>query len=310
LSLTEAVLESPEVILRKQVDKLKGELIAQLKADGVSYEERVARLDDVTHPQPSAELIWDAFERFREVHPWVSVDLLKPKSIGREMVEEFLPFAEYIRRYGLQRSEGILLRYLSQLYKTLHQNVPDWAKDEAVWDVVGFLRAMIERVDTSLIEEWESLAHPELILSREAEDSREAHRILAWEELLGNPRAFNARVRAELHQLVASLARRDFEEAAATVRHDPADPDTHWSAESLAQATAPFFERFGALLFDHSARLADKTQLTPDGERQWKVVQVLVDPEDENLWCVEGRVDLRSPSSVDGPLVAVTRIGT
>ena len=169
------------------MDKRKGELIAQLKADGVTYEERIARLDEVTHPQPAAELIWDAFERFRDVHPWVTGDALKPKSIGREMVEEFLPFAEYIRRYGLQRSEGVLLRYLSQLYKTLHQNVPDWAKDEAVWDVVGFLRAMIERVDTSLIEEWESLAHPELILSREAEDSREAHRILAWEELLVKP---------------------------------------------------------------------------------------------------------------------------
>ena len=130
------------------------------------------------------------------------------------------------------------------------------------------------------------------------------------EELLADPRAFTARVRAELHQLVASLARRDFEEAAATIRHDPGDPDTHWTAESLERAMAPYFERFGTLVFDHRARLADKTQLSPDGDREWQVVQVLVDPEDENLWCVEGRIDLRTPASVDGPLVAVTRIGT
>ena len=87
---------------------------------------------------------------------------MSPKSIAREMVEEYLGFGEYVRRYGLQRSEGVLLRYLSQAYKTLDQNVPDTFKSDAVWDVVGYLRAVIERTDTSLIEEWESLIHPEL----------------------------------------------------------------------------------------------------------------------------------------------------
>ncbi len=309
LSLAESVLENPEVILRRQVDALKTELVAMLKADGVSYEERMALLDQVTHPQPAAELILAAFDRFREVHPWVAGDAVQPKSIGREMVEQFATFTDYVKRYGLQRSEGVLLRYLSQLYKTLHQNVPDAAKDDAVWDVVGFLRATIERVDTSLIEEWELLLHPELRLEGAA-DAHAAHRLLAVEELLSDRRAFAARLRAELHQLVACLARRDFEEAATGLRHDPGDPTTHWTPEGLERALQPFVERFGAVVFDHRARLAEHTQITADGDRQWRVVQVLLDPEGENLWCVEGRVDLSRAETVDGPLVAVHRIGT
>ncbi|MEJ2583340.1 MAG: DUF3516 domain-containing protein, partial [Acidobacteriota bacterium] len=125
LSLVESVLEDPTIILRRQVDRLKTELVNRLKAEGVSYEERMNRLDEVTHPQPIADYIHAAFELFRGDHPWVGGDAVKPKSVAREMVEEYLGFTEYVRHYGLQRFEGVLLRYLSQVYKTLDQNVPD-----------------------------------------------------------------------------------------------------------------------------------------------------------------------------------------
>ena len=101
------------------------------------------RLDEVTHPQPIADYIYAAFERFRIDHPWVGGDAVRPKSVAREMVEDYLGFTDYVRRYGLQRSEGVLLRYLSQVYKTLDQNVPDQVKTEAVHDIVAFLRAML-----------------------------------------------------------------------------------------------------------------------------------------------------------------------
>jgi hypothetical protein len=182
-------------------------------------------------------------------------------------------------------------------------------KTEAVLDVVAFLRAMLERVDTSLIEEWESLRHPELMLEGAA-DAGEAHRMLAAQELRSDPAKLPTRLRAEVHQLVASLARRDWEEAAACARRATDDPTALIEPEDFSAAMEPFFAAFDELVFDHTARLAEHTQLTPIGEHQWKVVQVLLDPADENLWCIEGHVDLSDEASVEGPLITVTRIGT
>jgi len=308
LSLVESVLEDPVIVIRRQVDRLKTELINRLKAEGVSYDERMNRLDEVTHPQPIADYIHGAFDHFRRDHPWIGGDAVRPKSVAREMVEDYMGFTDYIRRYGLQRSEGVLLRYLSQVYKTLDQNVPDQSKTEGVNDIIAFLRATLERVDTSLIEEWESLRHPELLLEVQA-DTKAAHRLLAAKELRGDPAALASRLRAELHQLVAALARKDWEEALACVRHAPEDPTALDTADDFEGAMEPFFAEFDKLLFDHSARLAEHTQITDTGSNQWQVVQILLDPSDENLWCVEGRVDLSDEANIDGPLVVVTRIG-
>jgi len=309
LSLVEAVLEDPVIVIRRQVDRIKTELINRLKAEGVPYDERMNRLDEVTHSQPIADYIHGAFDHFRRDHPWVGGDAVRPKSVAREMVEDYMGFTDYIRRYGLQRSEGVLLRYLSQVYKTLDQNVPDQAKTEGVNDIIAFLRATLERVDTSLIEEWESLRHPELLLEG-ATDAKTAHRLLAAEELCGDPKALASRLRAELHQLVAALARKDWEEASACVHHALDEPAALGTADDFEGAMEPFFAAYDKLIFDHRARLAEHTQITDAGDNRWQVVQVLLDPENDNLWCIEGRVDLSDDANVEGPLVVVTRIGT
>ena len=309
LSLVESVLEDPVIVLRRQVDRLKTDLINRLKAEGVSYDERMNRLDEVTHPQPLADYIHARFDRFLGDHPWVGGDAVRPKSVAREMYEDYLGFTDYVRRYGLQRSEGVLLRYLSQVYKTLDQNLPDQIKTEGVLDVAAYFRAMLERVDTSLIDEWESMRHPELLL--EAPDERRvAQRLLAVRELRSNPKALASRLRADLHQLVAALSRRDWEEAADSVRNDPNTPSTLVTEEDFSKALEPFFAEYDALRFDHNARLAEHTQITDVGDHKWQVVQVLLDPEDDNLWFIEGKVDLSDKARVDGPLVTVTRIGT
>ncbi len=174
ITLVESILENPEIVLRKQVDKIKGELVAQLKAEGVEYDQRMERLEEVTHPKPLADFIYGTFNRFRGKHPWVGGEDIKPKSIGREMFEGYMSFADYVKRYGLQRSEGVLLRYLSQLYKTLDQNVPEPAKTEGVWDALGFFRALVETTDSSLLEEWQGLLHPEILVrTKERETARE-----------------------------------------------------------------------------------------------------------------------------------------
>ncbi len=308
ITFVEAILEDPDVVLRSQLNRAKEELLARLKAEGASYEERVARLDEVTYPQPNLELIESSFADFRQVHRWIRAEAIHPKSIGREMYEGYWSFADYIGLYGLQRSEGVLLRYVNQLYKTLVQSVPTWARTDDLLDVVSYLRSMLENVDTSLLEEWESLLHPEVRIEHHG-DSRAAHRDLALAELTADPKVFAARVRAELHGLVRALAASDWEAAGTAVRSDPGDPEGPWTPERLEAALRPFLERHGKIVFDARARLADATNIIPAGHLRWEVTQVLHDPGEENLWCAAGIVDLAAPDALDGPLVTLVRVG-
>jgi superfamily II RNA helicase len=311
LALVEAILEDPRIVLLKQADRAKTELIGRLKAEGVPYEERIARLDEVTHPKPEADFIYRTFELFREAHPWIGGEAIRPKGVGREIYEGYLSFADFVRLNGLQRSEGVLLRYLSQLYKTLAQSVPERAKTEGVYDLQSFLRTMLERVDTSLIEEWESMLHPDLAAAGEAERRPSREELRAW-ELLHDPKAFTARVRAELHQIVRALSRGDWEDAAGSVRSDPDDP---WTPERFEAALAPFTERYGELpAFRPEARQAHRTRIDKErteagGGRRWRVRHTLVDPEGEDFWAVEGVVDLASPDAFEGPLITLRAIG-
>ena len=186
VTLAESVLENPMAVLYRQMDVAKDELMAQLKAQGLPWEERIARLEKVTWPKPKAEFVYEMFDRFRRVHPWVGSDNIHPKSIGRDMFETYAGFNDYVRRYGLERSEGLLLRYLSQLYKTLTQSVPKNAQDEVLLDVKAFLRTTVEHTDASLLEEWEAMLHPELRFERR-EDAEKIKRYIRDQELLGDP---------------------------------------------------------------------------------------------------------------------------
>ena len=157
LSLVEAILEDPGIVLRRQAAKLRHELAARLKAKRVPFEERMERLREVTHPRPLTDLIEPTFDEFRRSHPWVRGDSIRPKRVGREVYEDSLGFDEFIRRYDLQRSEGVVLRYLSRLFKVLSRGVPDRFKTVAVFDQLGYFHDLLTRVDSSLLSEWERL---------------------------------------------------------------------------------------------------------------------------------------------------------
>lgn len=157
LSLVEAILEDPGIVLRRQAARLRDELAARLKAKRVPFEERMERLREVTHPRPLLDLIEPTFDVFRHSHPWVRGDSIRPKRVGREVYEDSLSFDDFIRRYDLQRSEGVVLRYLSRLFKVLSRGVPARFKTDAVFDQLGYFHALLTRVDSSLLNEWERL---------------------------------------------------------------------------------------------------------------------------------------------------------
>ncbi|MGA1439872.1 MAG: DEAD/DEAH box helicase [Ilumatobacteraceae bacterium] len=161
LSIVEAVQANPGVIIAAQVQRAKDRLMAEMKAAGVEYEERMERLSKVEHPKPNREWTYHDFDGFRARHPWVGSDNVQPKAIAREMYERAMTFGEYVQDYGLKRSEGVLLRYLSDVYKGLLQNVPGEHRTDDLDDIAAWLGAVVRQVDSSLIDEWERMLHPE-----------------------------------------------------------------------------------------------------------------------------------------------------
>ena len=300
LSLVEATVENPVPILLRQVDRIKDELVAHLKAEGVPYEERIRHLDEVTWPQPNADDIEATFELFRERHPWIGSTTVKPKSIAREMYEGCSSFDGYVREYRLGRIEGLLLRYLSQVHNVLVRSVPESARSESVYDAIAFFRALLERVDSSLLEAWERLVAP-----AEAEPAAGAPERPF--DLAAHPRALAARVCAELHALVRALSQRDFEEAARCVRNPAEDP---WPPARFEEALAEYFASYERIEFTPAARQAHHTRLVQRDTRVWEATQVLVDPDGDNLWCVRAHLDLRGETAPEGPILRLIDIGT
>jgi superfamily II RNA helicase len=297
VSLAESILESPMVILNAQQKKAQGDLINALKAEGVEYEDRMKELERVTYPKPNAEFIYDTFNAFAQKHPWVGENI-RPKSIVRDMYERYQTFPDFIKEYGLSRSEGVLLRYLSDAYKTLVQTVPEKHKTDEVVDVLAFMRAMLERIDSSLVIEWESLVEP-------GEPGAEAAPLVPRKkDISADPKAFKARVRHEMHAFVRALAVRDYEEAAACVH-----PDSSVSEHDLEAAMARFHEAYPELVSDARARTAERTQLEELAPHLFRVRHVLVDPDDDNMWFAEGRIDLRDDAAPEGVLVRLEHLG-
>jgi len=309
LTLCEAVLENPGAVLIAQERKAKSDLVAEMKAEGVEYEERMDRLERVTYPKPRADFVYDSFNAFREKQPWVNRETVRPKSIARDMYERYASFNDYVKEYGLQRSEGVLLRYINEAYKTLAQTIPDAYKSDEVLDILAYLRTMLTRVDSSLLQAWEKMMSGEDTVEEAVEEELAP-------DVSRDAKAFRALVRAELHRMVEALARRDYDEAAACPRlpvppegADAPDPDEVWDAARIEQSMAPFFEEYGRLVFDPRARMADKTILREVEDHLWNARQILSDPEGHDDWVIEGEIDLRDDAAPEGPLVRLTKIG-
>ncbi|PRQ10190.1 DEAD/DEAH box helicase [Enhygromyxa salina] len=309
MSLAEAILENPRVLLMRQESKLKGDRVAELKAEGVEYDARMEELEKVSYLKPDVEFIYDTFNQFAAKHPWVGTENIRPKSIARDMYERYATFNDYVKEYGLARSEGLLLRHLHQTYKTLEQTVPPIHKTEAVVDAIAWLRATIERVDSSLVQEWERM------LSGAHEiDARLAAKLekLRPEELdiSLDKKEFYARIRAELHQVTHALSRRDWEEALASIRDLPDLTGEAWTEARLEEVMNEYYAEYPKLIFDPRARQTDKTRIEQQADHLWGVRHTLLDPEDDGFWFIDAEVDLRDDHSPEGPVVRVLRIGT
>ena len=318
LSLVESILEDPDVILRRQLDKVKTAAVAEMKMDGIPYEQRMEELEKLEYPKPNREFIYSTFNAFAERHPWVGQENIRPKSIAREMFEEFRSFADYIKIYELQRAEGILLRHLSGVHKVLAQTVPDAAKNDTVREMETYLGALLRQVDSSLLEEWERMNDPNY--RPPSADDAEV-RPAGWEEaaqdITRNAEAFTALVRTFIFTFLRALAGGDYDGALLSLGSAPEPAATDapapeaWTAERLRRAHDAYRDSGHARIrLDPEARNRRHTYVVPsEDKKSWTVQQMIVDPEDANDWVAEFTVDLARSQEEGAPAIRLRRIG-
>jgi superfamily II RNA helicase len=299
LTIVESVQENPGVVLAAQVNRARDELMAEMKAAGVEYEERMERLAQVEHPRPNREWIYGNFNEFRARHPWVGSDTVAPKSVARELYERAMTFGEYVHAYGLKRSEGVVLRYLSDVYKGLRQNVPEEHRTVALDDLTVWLGALVRQVDSSLIDEWERLLHPEA----QSVDELRPPLPTGDRTIVDDERAFAVMVRNRAFDWVQRLARRSGYDA---IVADAVDSERWRSGEAVVEAMAPYRDEFGDVLDGPAARSGERFRFDRASGR---VVQILHDPEESNEWRIEAVADLDASRAEDRVVLRLVDIG-
>ena len=208
LSVVEAILDDPFPVLLAQAHKARGEAVAEMKAQGIEYDERMELLEEVSWPQPLGEPLLDALRVYRETHPWVRDSDLSPKSVVRDMYEYGRTFTEFVSFYGLARSEGLVLRYLSSAYRALRQTVPEEVKTDELDEIIEWLGETVRQTDSSLLDEWEALTDPESV-ARVAAAMAAGEAAPPPRPITANTRVFNVMVRNAMFQKVQLAARDD-----------------------------------------------------------------------------------------------------
>ena len=298
ISMAEATLEDPWQILRAQQRVARDRAMSEMKAEGIDYDERMERLQEVTYPKPLEEVLEPAFEQYCEQVPWARDFALSPKSVLRDMVETASDFKEYVGRYNVARSEGLLLRYLSEAFRALDRTVPIEKRDERLRDIIAWLGLAVRTVDSSLVDEWAAAGEG----SSEGLDAAPP----AADEVVRDRRgltllvrnALFARVRLAAHEAVDELGKLDAEWG--------------WRAPVWQRALDRFFEEHEEILLDADARSSTYFLVDEKDERSahvWHVRQIIRDSDDERDFGIWGDVDLDATQDEGAVVFSSYRVG-
>ncbi len=295
LSIIEATTPAPSAILYGQLDRIKKEELAALKADGVEYDERMEVLDSLERPQPNGDVIGEAFDAYAQTAPWLRDIGIEPKAIVRDMIDQSMNFSQFVSYYGLARVEGGLLRYLTDVYRALVQTVPADLVSDELQEIIDWLGQVVVRIDSSLVQEWEEL--------RAAGAQSEALPLGAADTRLSSDRAaFTRLIRNEMFHRVL-LAERAAYDALGQL-----DADAGWNEKRWEDAIEDFYDEYGELGIGPEARSAQLFQLTTDGDR-WHVRQVFDDPRGDRDWGITAVVDVPASDEADQVVLEITDVG-
>ncbi|MCK2029810.1 DEAD/DEAH box helicase [Microbacterium galbinum] len=296
ISIVEATLDDPRAVLSQQEFQARGEAVAAMKSEGIEYDERMELLEQVTYPKPLDELLTAAFETFSAAQPWIRDFELHPKSVVRDMYERAMSFGEYVAFYKIARSEGVVLRYLSDAYRAASQTIPEELKTEDLRDLIEWLGELVRQVDSSLLDEWEELRAG---IDNGRVDSPDEIVPPAPKRLTSNVRAFRTLVRNELFRRVQLAAREDVD---ALAELDPA-----FGADAWNDALDGYFAEHDQILTGADARSSALLILTP-GETTWTARQIFDDPAGDHDWGISATVDLAASDEAGEAIVTVTAV--
>jgi superfamily II RNA helicase len=297
VSVVEATVDNPTPVLIAQLDRLKTETLAQLKADGMEYEARMEVLEKLEYPKPLRDWTYDLFDTYRRVHPWAADHNIKPKAVVRDLYERAMNFGEYIAYYGLARSEGLVLRYLSDVYKGLVRTVPEDAKTDELLDLTEWLGELVRQVDSSLIDEWQRLTEATAAVAGGGSLAA-AEAVLENEEpppVTANIRAFRVMVRNAAFRRVELAARRDAAGLAAI------EGEGGWEEARWTEVLGAYFAEHAGIGTGSDARAGAWFGVEEGGEA-WRVTQVLEDPDGWHDQVIVGEVDLAASDDAGAPV--------
>ncbi len=299
ISMVEATLENPRQILVAQERRARDEAMAQMKADGVEYDERMERIAEVSYPKPLEELLEAAFAQYCAEVPWAADYELRPKSVLREMVETASDFKGYIQRCGISRAEGILLRYLSEAYRSLDRTIPFDKRDERLEDIVSWLGLVVRTVDSSLVDEW----------AQTGSDEGEGASLAApgtEDEVVHDRRGLTVLVRNALFRRVRLAAEERTEELGEL------DGEWGWRAARWRAALDAYFDQHEDILLDGDARSMDYLDIDEKDEKAdhvWHVRQTFRDPEGDRDFGIAADVDLDETQELGEVVFRDYRVG-
>lgn len=285
ISMVEATLEDPRQILKAQQRQARDVAIQEMKEEGFEYEDRMERLQEVTYPMPMGDMLAEAFDRYRRDVPWANDYEIHPKSVLRDMVETASDFNGYISRYGISRSEGTLLRYLSDAYRALDRTVPEEYLDERLEDIVSWLGLIVRSVDSSLVDEWEAAGRTD----SDQGSGLDAAPPSQDDQVVGDRRGLTVLVRNAMFQRVELVAN-DRPERLAEL-----DSDWGYGLRAWQDTLDDLYEAHDEIRTDAQARSTDYFSIDQQGESRnhtWKVRQIFDDVEGDHDWGIVGIVDL------------------
>ena len=297
VSMVEATLEDPRQVLRAQERKARDAAMAEMKMDGVDYDERLERIAEVTYPKPLEDLLDAAFGKYCDAVPWARDYCLRPKSVLRDMLESAADFKGYIQKLGIMRYEGILLRYLSEAFRGLDRTIPEDKRTEQLRDIIAWLGLVVRSVDSSLVDEWENAGS---VLDAAPPDAAGA------EAVVHDRRGLTVLVRNALFSRVRMAAHRDI------AGLGEADGEWGFGERAWVQALDEYYEAHEEILLDADARSKAYLILNEADEEEahvWHVRQIFHDEDGDNDFAIAADVDLDATQAGDGVVFKDYRVG-
>jgi hypothetical protein len=204
---------------------------------------------------------------------------------------------EYVQFYSLARSEGVLLRYLSDTYKALLHTVPPERLREDLEDIIEWLGELVRQTDSSLLDEWE-----ELTSGINPDASAEPVLPPVPDRLTSNVRAFRVMVRNEMFQRVKLFADED-DHALGEL-----DGDAGWDADRWAEVLDAYFEEHEDIDDGPDGR-GPNLLIIKELPGKWEVRQIFKDPANHLDWGINAEVDLAASDDAGAPVIKVIHAG-